>query len=466
MGLNPAPGASSMSGLLPRTALRPDRPTLICLLACSAGLAWWTVSLTGGLTAAEAVFFLLLPWCAWSLGRAVMALAGVDAGAAHPAPLELLVGLLAGAILLFVLSCTSPLALRGNCLVAVAVCLAAPLLLRPAVRPSGTGAGLLAVVAVVVALVAATLWTGVLRPYAVADGDRVVFKPWWDYFYHASLAARVGGSGGVFRQGNWDTFGAPVTFYHYAGYIYPAALRAWGPQTGYDTLGSLWAPLGYLLCGLAAFALAGAWWGDRAGLAAVAAALLLPDTSTYGLKSPWCAFNWNVQTSPSMVYGVAISAVGLLFVTQGVARGRWRPVVAGFLAGGCCLLFKAQFLFAAPPLYGLWVVAFFPGLGRARRAVLLAAGLAAGGAFVFLSERFSAGPTLIPRAYPYGVSPYLSLIVSLLPESQFRSFFQVFADGGLVVQHPARAILFVLAATAGALLLVYPVLVLWGRRLR
>ncbi len=440
------------------TALTLDRTSTACCLLISAALALWTVQVRGRLAAAEVLFFVALPLCAYYLGRAALAAVGFGFGQSHHAPLSLLAGALGGAVLLFGLNCASPLPMRGNVLVVVCVALAAPLVVRR--RPEDGDAGRLwAVAAVAFALAAASLWTRATRPPAVEQGDVVVFKPWIDHFIHASFTARMLADGGIFGAGNWDLAGERAPFYHYGSYVFPAALCACSGQTPYDALFSIWLPFGAFLMGLAAYALAASWWGSRAGLAGLAALTLLPDPAWYGLKLPWFSYHTLLLTGAGLAYGAAVAALAFLFVVRGAACRSWSHLGLGFLVAATCLAFKAQFLVALVPLCGLWTAAFTRGLRPATRLLLGLGFAAAIAAAAVLGQVLHYGPTLVPKHFAYESTTYTTTVAGMLPDTRFKPLFAPLIAGGPVSRYPVRAVLFVAGATFGALLLAYPLLI-------
>ncbi len=465
---NPANYTARQNGQ-PANGGTSDRTTLFSLSICSLFFGFWTLDLTGRLGAGEVILFLALPSCAWLLGRSLLHLARIDFGSAHPVVLTLLTGFLAVGLLLLFLSAVIPWSLRNNSVLAAGLCLAAALLMRPLPTPTlKPQEGILAGLTVVVVLTAVTFWTRDLRPYTVEEEGAVVYKPWIDHFVQAKYTALVGIDGGVFRQSNWDLSGTPGRFYHYASFTFPATLRAWSHQSAYDVVASIWVPLGLTLMGFAACALAASRWGGSAGLAAVIGLLLLPDTSSYGLHFSWYSFHWLLEVNPGLTYGLACSALGLLFVVQGSEVGRWRTVSAGILGAGTLLLvYKAQLLPPVILLLGLYVVLFFRGLSLRWRLVIFAVGGLLSALAGLVGDRMRIGPTLVPQALPYNPRYYLSTVVKYLPRSTLsplfdRSLSQETSLPGFVTV----AALFVLTVTTGLFTFVYPVVLGVARRLR
>ncbi|HEU0275115.1 MAG TPA: hypothetical protein VFQ83_11360, partial [Candidatus Udaeobacter sp.] len=122
---------------------------------------------------------------------------------------------------------------------------------------------------IIVSLAAATAWSqDLILPTSPVKGG-VVFKPWTDFFWHASIVARSLGNETLPHIGNYDWKGFPAVFYHYASYSLPVCLAKVGDVPAYDTVVGFWAPFGSFLAALASYALGRVLWGEGAGLAAL-----------------------------------------------------------------------------------------------------------------------------------------------------------------------------------------------------
>ncbi len=173
----------------------------------------------------------------------------------------------------FVLSLLSPLGMRTNGLLLLAAILTARLA-RP--RASGHRESVWpALAACLISLIAGSLWSSdSIRPLIFVRGS-VIVKPWADSFYHAAIVRMFRDAHGMGTLENVLLPGQAAPIYHYASYSIPALLCATADTPCYLSLTAFQVPLGIVLTGFAAFALAKSWWGPGAGLWAVIA-LLLP----------------------------------------------------------------------------------------------------------------------------------------------------------------------------------------------
>src|SRR5690242_8406290 len=102
-----------------------------------------------------------------------------------------------------------------------------------------SGLGLLAVI---ISLFAATGWSrDLIFPTTPLDGT-VLFKPWSDFFIHATFVARSLRAETLFQVGNYEWNSFPAIFYHYASYSIPICLAKVGSLPAYDTVVGFWAP--------------------------------------------------------------------------------------------------------------------------------------------------------------------------------------------------------------------------------
>ena len=180
----------------------------------------------------------------------------------------------------------------------------------------------LGLLSVIVSLVAATGWSqDLIFPTTPLNGI-VVFKPWSDFFIHATFVARSLGAETLFQVGNYEWKGFPVIFYHYASYSIPICLAKVGSLPAYATVVGFWAPFGSFLTGLASYALGRAFWSQGAGLVALVATFLIPDAALLNIAHPTYGYFWLQHVAPGGLYGVAVAGTALILIAQGVREGR------------------------------------------------------------------------------------------------------------------------------------------------
>jgi hypothetical protein len=273
--------------------------------------------------------------------------------------------------------------------------------------------------ALALGFLSATFWSRQSLSPPTIEADIVVFKPWQDYFYHASITAVFSHTRGANSLGS-DTFaGMPLDFYHFGSYLLPAAFAAFTPSTAYQAITAFWVPGSILLTGLAAYALARSWYGEGAALSASVCVLLLPDASFYGVANPWFSYYWLQEVAPGGAFGTAMAALACLFMTAGCKQGRWSLVLVSLGIGGILLLFKAQIFVVTTPLLLAWPVLFFKRLpfrwrlaGVLASSVLIALG-------VTMSKYIKTAPMISLDGS--GAKSYLTLVQQNQPANSFAS---------------------------------------------
>jgi hypothetical protein len=429
-----------------------DPAHLLGLLACAGTFALWLGLVCGGLSLAVFLFCLLLPLALHAGGRSVLLLFPRGDRAARSLPLVLLTGGLALPLALFALKACLPGALRLHTLVVLAVVLLPrrrPAVPRPSAPRAGDWAGLFAVC---FGLIAATFWSRGLLRSVRPEGDAVLFGGWMDFFVHANVAARFLPGSTLWSLGNYELAGLPAGLYHYAGYLYPAALADFTGTSTHAAVLGLWAPLGTFLMGLAAYTLAAAWRGRSTGLCALAALVCLPDASHYAARNPYLAYHWKVQINPALLYGLAAAALALAAVSEGMRRREPLALAAGIGLGLASVLFNGKLVVQCVPLLVLWSVLAWPAWRWPRRLLSAALLLAVAVAAVWLGGRLGVGPRLSPDA-----AYFESFARGILPDTP--------GQGRAWCADLPR----VLFAGLGIWLLAYPVLLLaslWRDRLR
>ena len=409
--------------------LRTLIPTLIGALLLSAGFVYWLAAVTGRVGVGGVVFLVGLPLLIVAAGRVATRWLGLFPNAGFRLPLDLLLGFVVVTPCVFILDAFTPLPSIGCWLMVAAGTAAAGVASRPRevgeASPERPGwAAAWGLFAVALALVAATLWTQELRPYKLASEQAVVYRPWSDLFVHAQMTGLLASNRPMASLGNPDLAGEPLPIYHYGSYVYPAGLSAFAGVSAFDAAAAFWVPLGLLLMGLAAYALAAEWKGDAAGLAALAAVLLLPDAPAYGIPLKWYGFFWLLTVAPAALYGIAGGAAALLLVTRSAAAARpasnRRLLWAGLAVAASTLLLKAQIFIVVLPLVVLWSVWFANRWTVARRAMITVGLFAAGVGGLLVQERLGIGPRLLPSLSDLGHRWYFGAITTNISPGIWR----------------------------------------------
>jgi hypothetical protein len=461
------PEAARFSGGIGRVLRLVDPSTLLCCALCTVTFSYWSWSITGRLTAPGLVFLGLLPPTLFLLGRGLLGLIRFPTLPTHPFPIAFLVGALAASFLLLFLNLFSPLPMRGNSLVV----LVAAAMLQPwapgigdsRVEKSSRWSSLLVVF---LGLMAATLWTQDLRPYAIQAGESVRFRPYVDCLIHAEMVGQFCADRSIWSMGDPDLAGQRLPFYHYASYLLPACVSAWTGQSAFESVLTFWIPFGFLLVGLAAYVLACGFWGSPAGIAAFIGVMLIPDSSNYGVRCEWYSFHWLCAISPGLLYGIAGGVLVALLITKGVRPTNWTWIAAGIGLGFLNVLLKAHVFVIAFPVLILWLLLFKEGWSIRRRFAVGLAVLATIGLAIVVADVLKIGPLFLLLFRPHGLDEHFQFLASEVLSPSWSRFFAPLTGRKPVERHPVLALLLVVMAPFGALTLAYPALMLLSKFLR
>ena len=248
--------------------------------------------------------------------------------------------------------------------------------------------------AVALALAATTLWSqAYINPLRI-QGNEIISKPWMDSYIHACQVRAFRDSHGLSTLYSVGLAGRLQPFYHYAGYMLPAALAAWTSIPTYLAFVSLEAPMGLFLSGLAAFALGRYWWGDRGGVGAVVVLLLVPGAQYHGLGNRYLGFHWAALTHPGLAMAVSLAAIAWIFLMEGCRCGSFPLIAVGYFAAALTILFKAHVFVAISLLAWLYPPVFMRRVGRGWRAAWFVLALTAFVACVEVAQHLERAPTL------------------------------------------------------------------------
>jgi len=418
---------------------------LACLFISAFPIAW--ISLAGkSLNFGSVVFLLALPW--------VLLRTGAIVTAALRFPSFFAFDFLLGVTVISVAVMTwkffvpiSPWVLLIVLLVAIA---GIPRLLPPHKHNPLSALGLLSVV---VSLVAATGWSQDLIFPTTAVNGAVVFKPWSDFFVHATFMPRSLGADTLFQVGNYEWKGLPTIFYHYASYSIPICLAKVGSLPAYATVVGFWAPFGSFLTGLASYALGRALWSQGAGLAALVATFLLPDLCLLNIAHPTYGYFWLQHVAPGGLYGVTIAGTALILITQGVREGRRAWIASGVMVGALVVFFKIQIFAAAFPLLVSFAIVGWPPR-KPWQWLILGGCVAVGVALLPLANRFYIGPNV--RFDLSGSVWYWQALAKLANGTPVESSYRVFNIAHPFPAHLPQAIGLLLVNALGIFAVVAP----------
>ena len=423
-----------------------DRRCLIACLTISAFLVVWITLASGSFNLRSAIFLLVLPWVLLRAGGIITAALRLPSFFA----LDSLLGVAVVSVGVMTWKIFVPFSLWVPLIVVLIAVAAVPKLLPHHQRDPVSALGLLSVIA---SLAAATGWCqDLILPTSSVQGG-IVFKPWTDFFFHATIVAGSLGDQTLYQVGNYEWKGFPAIVYHYASYSLPSCLAEVGCVPAYDTVVGFWAPFGSFLTGLASYALGRVIWSEGAGLAALMAALLIPDGAMLTIAHPYYGYFWLQHIAPGGLYGVAIAGTALILIIQGMRQGRRLWIVSGVIVAASVALFKVHIFAAAFPLLFSFAILAWPPRKRLQWLVLGVC-LAAGAALLTLANHFHVGPDV--RFNFSGGDWYWKALANRAKGTHVESWYQIFSTAHPFPSYLAQAIGLLLLNALGIFAVVAP----------
>jgi hypothetical protein len=291
--------------------------------------------------------------------------------------------------------------------------------------------------------------------------DAIVFKPWSDFFIHATFVARSLRANTLFQVGNYEWKGFPAIFYHYASYSIPICLAKVGSLSGYATVVGFWGPFGSFLTGLASYALGRAFWSKGAGLAALVATYLIPDAALLNIAHPTYGYFWLQHVAPGGLYGVAVAGTALIFIAKGVREGHRAWIASGVVVGVLVVFFKIQIFAAAFPLLVSFAIVGWPPR-KPWQWLILGGCVAVGVALLPLANRFYLGPNV--RFDLTGSVWYWQALAKMANGTPVESWYRVFNVAHPFPAHLPQAIGLVLINALGIFAIIAPLVWLFVAR--
>jgi hypothetical protein len=425
-----------------------DTYGLLACLVISVFLIVWITLASKSLNFGTIIFLLTLPWVLLRAGAIITAALRFPSFFA----LDFLLGVTVVSVAVMSWKFFVPLSLWLLLVLLLISVAGIPRLLPPHQRDSLSALGLLSVI---ISLVAAAGWSqDLIFPTTPVNGT-IVFKPWSDFFIHASFVARSLQAETLSQVGNYEWKGFPAIFYHYASYSPSICLAKVGSLPAYDVVVGFWAPFGSFLTGLASYALGRVFWNQAAGLTALVATFLIPDLSSLNIAHPTYGYFWLQHAAPGGLYAVAVAGLALILIFQGVREGRRVWIASGVVIGAFVVFFKIQIFAAAFPLLVSFAIVGWP--PRKHWQWLIVAGcVAVGVALLPLANRFYVGPNV--QFDLSGSVWYWQVLAKLAKGTPVESWYRVFNDAHPFPSHMPQAIGLLLINALGIFAIIAPLL--------
>lgn len=424
-----------------------DVRTVFACLAISIFSSVWVTLASGSFKPAALVFLLALPWVLLRTGSIITAVLRLPSFFS----LDFLIGVAVVSVGVMAWKMIVPVSLWVVMILLVATVVAVPKFIPHHQREPVSALELLAVI---VSLLAATGWSQELILPTVVNPDRVVLKPWSDFFLHASVIARGLSTKTLFETGNYEWKGFPAIFYHYASYSLPWCLATASRIPAYAAAVGFWAPFGSFLSALASYSVGRTLWNQTAGLAALIATFLLPDAGLLNIAHPTYGYFWLQHISPGGLYGVAVAGTALMIIVRGAREGHRGWIATGVLTAALTVFFKLQIFLAAVPLLVGFAIVTWPARSR-WRWIVLGACIAAGLALLPLANSFYVGPNV--QFDFFGSASYWKLLAQMAAGTRAESWYHVFAGGHPFPAYLPQAIALLLVSVLGVFAILGPV---------
>ena len=427
---------------------------LVACLVISAFLVAWIALASKSLNFGTVAFLFALPWVLLRTGEIVTAALRFPTFFA----LDFLLGVTVVSIAVMGWKLFAPVSLWVLIILLLVAIVSIPKLLPHHRRDRLSAFGLLSVV---VSLVAATGWSQDLILPTTSLNGTVIFKPWSDFFFHATLVARSLGTETLWQVGNYEWKGFPAVFYHYASYSIPICLAKVGTLAAYASVVGFWAPFGSFIAGLASYAVGRAFWSQGAGLAALIGTFLLPDPGLLDIAHPTYSYFWLQHISPGGLYAVAVAAAALILIALGARQGQRAWIVSGVAVAALTVFFKAQIFAAAFPLLFGFAIIMWPPRGR-WNWIVLAGCVAAGLVLLPIADRFYVGPNM--RFDFSGSGWYWKTLADLAKGTRVEGWYDAFRTENAFPSHLLQAICLLLVSSLGIFVILAPVVWIFALR--
>ena len=417
-----------------------------CLVISTFFIAWITLA-ANSVNFGTIVFLFALPWVLLRAGAIVTAALRFPSFFA----LDFLLGVTVISVAVMSWKFFVPVSLWVLLIVLLVAVAGIPKLLPRHRRDPLSALGLLGVI---VSLVAATGWSQDLIFPTTSVNGTVVFKPWSDFFIHATLVASSLGTETLSQVGNYEWKGFPAVFYHYASYSVPLCLAKAGSLAAYASVVGFWAPFGSFITGLASYAVGRTFWNQGAGLAALTGTFLLPDAGLLNIAHPTYGYFWLQHISPGGLYAVAVAGAALILIALGAGKGRRTWIASGVAVAALTVFFKAQIFAAAFPLLLGFAILMWPPRSR-WNWIVLGGCVATGIVLLPIADRFYVGPNM--RFDFSGSGWYWKTLADLARGTRVESWYHMFGAEHAFPSRLPQAIILLLVNTLGIFVVLTPI---------
>lgn len=277
------------------------------------------------------------------------------------------------------------------------------------------------IILILLTSIGVTFWCqDILTPLAIS-GDKVTIKSWPDIYYHLTQITSFASSKGLQSISDAQMAGAPILPYHMAGYLIPATLADFANASSLVVYQSFLVPFGLLIFTFSAYALASQTFGKWAGLAGALCMLLLPDAVAQGFGNAVFGYQWMLQTSPLLSYGIACAALVFIFLFEAIRTNKYFYIAAAYFFTIIVLIFKAHIFVAISYLVLIFPILFIFKIKIVFRVSLLIIASIIYLTLATLSQQSNSIPTLLLDGS--ALMPYSDALLSINDNGYIKAFF-------------------------------------------
>lgn len=219
-------------------------------------------------------------------------------------------------------------------------------------------------------------------PWRSADGG-AIYLPWMDSFHHASWISSLSHSFTIGYIQDIRVAGVSGYFYHAAQYFVPGIFSFISSISTLDFYLKFLTPICFFCVGGAAFCLTSYISSQRAGLFSVLLVLGFPTTTFLGVPFDWFNFHWLLSISPSLGFGIAHLAIGIIFILEAIREKKLHYVLFAIVFSLLSILSKFQLLVPMFPVLIFLPVCMWPVKNALQRSLLFILGTIVSLSFIY-----------------------------------------------------------------------------------
>jgi hypothetical protein len=184
------------------------------------------------------------------------------------------------------------------------------------------------------------------------DEGSYVYRLWGDEFVLSTLMSNMAYSASLNEVKSNIAYGVPMGIYHYGAYILGASIRSFSDIAPLDSMKAITAPfwLLYFGCTLVFSARILGFTQLKPYLIA-AIIIVIPDAYQIGFGNNYLGWHFNLLISPSMISGVSISLLSLVFLSEYLNYRKNTDLIISFVLNFLIIFFKVHLIVFVWPIF-------------------------------------------------------------------------------------------------------------------